>query len=83
MTLTVAGSTATLYVDGGDAVTYSGPAGSTPTYGSGSIVIGNNWAWARNPPQNYTRGFNGKIDEVDLFLGADPDKVQAIFSGTL
>jgi len=41
-----------------------------PEYMQGSIVIGNNWKWARNPnafsATGFKAGFNGCIDEIRI-----------------
>ena len=60
--------TARLYLDGVFQAEYTGTAGVL--YGGGSVVIGNNWFIARVPPNHYNRGFDGRIDELDLFEGA-------------
>jgi hypothetical protein len=57
--------TARLYLDGVLQAKFTGAAGVS--YGDGSVVIGNNWYAARKPPSNYNRGFDGRIDELDLF----------------
>ena len=66
--LTVEGSTATLYVNGAVEGTLTGPAGSAVLYGGGSVVIGSNFEWARRPNSGgFHLGFDGLIDEIDLF----------------
>lgn len=58
---------ATLYVNGVLQSTFQAATG-TPFYGTGSIVIGNSWRWARNTHGG--AGFNGCIDEVRIFRRA-------------
>ena len=67
------GATATLYVNGAaQGPSFTGPVNENVPYGDGSFVLGSAVEWARTA--GYRRGFNGLIDEVDLFgraLSAD------------
>ena len=78
--LTVEGSTATLYINGAAEGTLTGPPGSAVLYGGGSVVIGSNFEWARRPSSGgYHLGFDGLIDEIDLFGRAlSLEEIQAI-----
>lgn len=59
---------AVLYVNGvASSNTING--GGPPVYGNGSVVIGNNWQWARTTTQfggPFKKGFNGCIDEIRI-----------------
>ena len=51
-------------------------------YGTGSIVIGNNWQWAREPLQDFKSGFNGCIDEVRILDGVlSAGQIEHIYDG--
>ena len=78
--------TATLYVNGAVEAAFEGGSGENLVYGNlGSIVIGNNWRWARDPSvagNAFKAGFNGCIDEIrisDRALGLS--EIEAIYGG--
>ncbi len=76
--LSVDGPAVTLYVNGAVKGTFDATGLGSVAYGTGSMVIGNNWQEGRR--LGYHRTPDGTVDEVELFGRALPiGEIQAIY----